>query len=237
MTTATSTTTPGASRATGACAGGGCRAAGRIAHGGDRLCRDHWREWRVRSRSGEPFLGPDLDEVYGRREATGYVNRALKAAGHRPLSLGYFLYDGRSGLRLEPLRLGERTGGIVADGRYAQRMVFTRRLLDAFIAARLAGERGAVRPTEAERDAFMEASAAVAWLNDWWAARGIDYRVSRATMFLHRAAGRLPAVDAGGVMVYHRLDLAALAEAIEVAGGWEARAKHANIRHRTAAAR
>jgi hypothetical protein len=221
----------------GMCAAAGCGERGRVTDGGLAFCRAHWPEARRRREpEGEP-PAVDLHQLYDRGEALDTVNERLVAHGRRPLSAGGFikcLYEALypTTFSLEPLRLGERTGGVTPDAPSARLLVFTARLLDAFVVARLSGDGGPARPTDAERDAFLAAPEAVAWLEAWWRARGIDYRVSRPMMALHRKAGRLPAIKVGATEVYHRRDLERLAETIRAAGGWESRAKKAALRPR-----
>ena len=229
--------------AAGGCGARGCAGEGLVRVGRVAFCRDHWpavRRWLAGEAVADaPFssASPDLSDLYDRREALEYVNGRLTAAGARTLSEGTFikrLYEDLypATFALEPLRLGERTGEQITRGGYARLMAFTRRMLDAFVALRLeeGAASGPVRPTAAERAAFLAAPEAAAWLNEWWAARGIDYRVSRLMMAYHRKTGRVPAVRVGNMDVYRVDDLEALAREVGVAGGWETRSKQAGWR-------
>ncbi len=221
----------GAALRAGGCWARGCAEPGRVKAGRAVFCRDHWPEVRAWL-AGDAAPSPDLSDLYDRREALVYVNDRLRARGLQPQAEGTFikrlyedLYPSR--FEMEPLRLGKRTGEQITSGEYAHVMAFTRRMLDAFVARRAGEGAGPVRPTDAERDAFLAAPEAVAWLNEWWATRGVVYRVTRQMMAYHRRTGRLPAARIGKMDVYHVDDLAALGREVEAAGGWERRPKKA----------
>jgi hypothetical protein len=214
----------------GYCISAGCRRVGAVRLGRYDFCRGHWpgaRRWW----SGD-LPWPDLHEVYDRTAALGYVNARLRQAGTREVSEGAFLKATHEvyerAFRLEPLRLGERPGGLGPDETRARVVVFTKRMLDEYVAGRLVWLDEVVRPSAAERATFLASADAVAWVNERWEARGIDYRVDDRLLAYHVRAGRLPVTLAGRVAVYRRDDLAALVEDVVAAGGWDERPKKAN---------
>lgn len=207
------------------CCAAGCANPPRITLGDRAFCRAHWPAFRA-GWNPLPAGATDLDEVYGREEAAAYASAALVAAGGRPLSARNFtklVYEVALPA-VAPLPLGERTGGWGGDGwaaaGYAQRIAFTRRMLDAFVVARLAGARATVEPTAAERGDLLATPAALAALNAAWAARGVPFEMTRRQLAYYRKRGHVPAIQIGDIAVHAAADLARLVETIAARGGW-----------------
>ena len=162
-----------------------------------------------------------LDDLYSLPEALAYVNEAAEAAGGRPLTLVGFkrhVYDNNGLFQLEPVRIGRRPGrpGERRETR-AMGIVFTRRMLDEYLANREAnraapgGARVVTRPTAAERRALMSWSEAHALLNALLARRKAPLRVSETSFNSYRSSGKLPSKVIGKVAVYTLGDVEAFA--------------------------
>jgi hypothetical protein len=213
----------------GRCAPRGCRRPAAVHLAGFGFCRDHWpaaRRWWLGGSAPAPAL--DLDALYGRREALDFFNERLAEHGSAPIAEGTFLkmlYETYpTTFCLEPLRLGSREGP-VTEGDYAKIMTFTRRMLVEAAAARCLRLRRVTRPTADERDSFLASHEAVAWLRDWWAARGValPFVITQRYLKHFRDTGRVPAVRVGAVDVYLKDDLARLARAAASSAGYDGR--------------
>lgn len=161
--------------------------------------------------------GIELADVFGLDEALAYINERLP--GDLRLSVPGFKRhihgEGKPGslFQLEPIGLGKR---VYAGGEAAMTLVFTRRMLDEYLARRRANarrraERVVTRPTEAERAALMGWTEARVWLNDWFIARRLPFRISASSMNAYRAKGRIPYRVVGKSAVYLARDIEAFA--------------------------
>lgn len=162
-----------------------------------------------------------LDDLYSLPEALAYVNEAAEATGSRPLTMVGFkrhVYDNNGLYQLEPIRIGRRPGrpGERRETR-AMGIVFTRRMLDEYLANREAnraapgGERLVTRPTVAERRALMSWAEAHAQLNALLARRKTPLRVSEVSFNGYRSSGKLRSKIIGKVAVYTLADVEAFA--------------------------
>lgn len=155
-----------------------------------------------------------LDDLYGLDEALAYVNERL--GGEKGLSMVGFkrhIYDDparpSSLFQLEPLPIGRRE---YARHVKAAGLVFTRRMLDEYLAnrehnARRGVERTVTRPTDAERAAVLGWAEALALINGRLAAEGLRPLHPRAFQSLYRR-GRLPVrTFSRRVAVYTTADL------------------------------
>lgn len=178
----------------------------------------------------------DLAELFGFDEALAYINSRLMEA--RRLSVPGFkrhIYDAEPGLfQLEPIRIGwrEYDGGEGKQGK-AYTLVFTRRMLDEYVTnretnARRRGARVVTRPTESERAALLGRAEARAWLNDWFIARRLPFRISSSSMNAYRALGRIPHRVIGNSAVYRTRDVEAFAH--DFTRRWKGRLRPADGR-------
>jgi hypothetical protein len=160
----------------------------------------------------------ELADVFGTEEALAYINERLPESER--LSLPGFkrhIFDdpNREGtlFQLEPLALG---GRVYADGDRASVLVFTRRMLDDYIAnrpanARRRAERAVTRPTEHERAVLLGWPDVQTRLNNWFAARRLPFRISESAMSSYRVNGRIPFRRVGQSAVYLARDVDAFA--------------------------
>ena len=155
-------------------------------------------------------------DLFGFDDALAYVNAALSASGGRPLSVSGFrrhVYDGPDGIfQLEPIPLGTRSR---EDGDRATGLVFTRRMLDAYLADRPHNERyraeqRVTRPTEAERAQVMGLVQALDYVNAALAAAGSSSRLTEDILGYRRRQGKVGYRMAGRVAAYTAADLDAL---------------------------
>ena len=159
-----------------------------------------------------------LDDLLSTDEAVAYVNERLAAAGEPGVSAVGFRTHVHvpQYAQLEPIRLGER---VMDDGaRRNTLIVFTRRLLDEYVANRAHNRRsGAVRlvarPTAEETAQVFDTPAAVEYVNERIVEQGGMYTLTPALARYYRNTGHLPhrAVSAMK-LVYIRGDLDAFAE-------------------------
>lgn len=164
-------------------------------------------------------------DLFGFDDALAYVNTALEASGGRPLSVAGFrrhVYDGPDGIfQLEPIPLGMRSRDDGPDR--ATGLVFTRRMLDAYLADRPHNERyGAeqrvTRPTEAERAQVMGLGPALDYVNAALEAAGSKSRLSKDILGYRRRRGLVGHRMAGRVAAYTAADLDELTAALLARG-------------------
>lgn len=161
-----------------------------------------------------------LEDIYNMDEALEYINQRLAAEGGRPLSLPGLrrhIYDdpARPGtlFQLEPIPLGRR---VYDDYEKPLGLVFTRRMLDEYVAnrehnARHGVARRVTRPTADELAAVLSPAEARARINEWLRRRGIKYRMTSATFNMRRHLGRIPHRVIGKVSVMTAADMDAVA--------------------------
>jgi hypothetical protein len=157
---------------------------------------------------------PALDDLYGFADALAYVNERLPADRRlSPPGFRRHVFDdpARPGslFQLEPLALGRTRGG---HGDRAVARVFTRRMLDEYLANREANarrgvERRVTRPTDAERAAVLSWRPARARMNARLAANGVRWRVGEAAFLGWQARGVLPHRIVGRAAVYLAADV------------------------------
>lgn len=160
----------------------------------------------------------ELTDVFGTEEALAYINERLPES--KRLSLPGFkrhIFDDprrdKTLFQLEPIALG---GRVYAAGEKASVLVFTRRMLDDYIANREANaryrvERAVTRPTESERAALLGWPDAQTRLNTFFAARRLPFRISESAMSSYRVNGRIPFKRVGQSAVYLARDVDAFA--------------------------
>lgn len=174
--------------------------------------------------TNDPLTTPlTAADLFGFDDALAYVNAALSESGGRPLSVPGFrrhVYDGPNGIfQLEPIPLGMRSRDDGPDR--ATGVVFTRRMLDAYLADRPHNERyGAeqrvTRPTDAERAQVMGLGPALAYVNAALAAAGSSSRLTEDILGYRRRQGKVGYRMAGRVAAYTAADLDVLtAELLE----------------------
>lgn len=159
-----------------------------------------------------------LGDLYNQAEALAYINAALVARGGRPLSrsgLRRHMYDDPAIpgtlFQLEPIPVGRRDYRTAGDRRPTN-IVFTRRMLEEYLAgraenARPLSARRVTRPTPAELDQVMGHAEALALVNEYLAAVGSDYRLTESNFNIRRSRGQIPHKVLGRAAVYLKGDM------------------------------
>lgn len=194
------------------------------------ITREAWEEMQAWLRRQAKRDALKLDDLFSRADALTYVNERLEAMGGSPIADVTFnnhIYD-RDVCEIEPLVLGTRTGGFVSPvrGEYAMQLLFTRRMLDEYVANRASnhrarpGDKRVTRPTKDEEDAFVAGQSALNYINEELALRKVDFEMSAPLLQYYRRIERIPCRLVGRLIIYRFLDLDRVVEEIAAGGGW-----------------
>lgn len=183
---------------------------------------------------------PQLEDVYGITSALEYVNARLAAEGLPTLTMVGFkrhMYDDpdRPGslFQLEPIRLESWPD----EAGRAQAVVFTRRMLDEYLAAREHNaargvERIITRPTPAEAREFLSTAEAQALATRLLAERGVDVAVTSSALRHRGTTGELPRKVEGKTAVYTQTGIRALVDLLIEQGQEKERRRDPMAHHR-----
>lgn len=195
------------------------------------ITHEAWEEMQAWLRRQAERDALKLEDLFSRADALTYVNERLEAMGGSPIvdvTFNNHIYDRDVG-EIEPLVLGVRTGGFVspARGEYAMQLLFTRRMLDEYVANRAynhrarPGNKRVTRPTKDEEDAFLAGQSALDYINEELAARRVNFEMSAPLLQYYRRIGRVPYRLVGKLLIYRVFDLERFVEDIAAAGGWD----------------